>query len=770
MKNVQIKITGMSCASCAAAITHNLNKIKGIKECHINMATESAHIAYDERSIQLEKIIELIKGLGYGVKMPEKNGSAEDHQHVNTETAVLLRVFLFSIALGLPLFYITMGKTLLHLPQPGLSMEASIVIQLAITAIIMAVNYRLYISGLKKLWKRSPNMDSLIEIGTFAAFFYSVAISLLYWFRPEAAGDEHMYYESAAFILIFISLGKYLEAAAKGRTNQAIKKLLGLRPREATVLRQDIETRIPIEEVAVGDIVVVKPGEKIPVDGIVTEGYSSIDEKMITGEGIPTEKNINDEVIGGTINKTGNLKFQASRVGKFTMLAQIIRTVEQAMATRAPIQLLADRMAYYFVPAVIAISLLAFLIWIITGHSFVLALTAFISILIIACPCSLGLATPTAVMMGTGLAAQAGILIKSSSALEKAREVDTIVFDKTGTLTIGEPRVTDIQVLQNGFGGSSSADQECSAQNQDENTVYTPEECQILRLAASIEKKSEHPLAGAILARAQRENVELLDIENFQAVPGQGIEGSVRIQGRPLAILFGNRRLMAGNKIALTANIDNEIEEIEARGRTVMLLALDKEIIGLVAVADTAKAGAREAIEMLHRQGHKVIMITGDNFRVGRAIADDLGIDQVLAEILPQGKADEINKLRQAGHKVAMVGDGINDAPALASADIGIALGSGTDIAMEAGEIVLIRDDPRDVVKAIEISAYTLRKIKQNLFWAFAYNVLGIPIAAGILYPFTGWMLSPIIAAAAMAFSSVSVVSNSLSMKMHKFK
>jgi len=535
--------------------------------------------------------------------------------------------------------------------------------------------------------------------------------------------------------------------------------------------------KIPIAEVKVGDIVLVKPGEKVPVDGVVIDGYSGVDEKAITGESIPVEKKEGDEVIGATINKTGVLRFKATKVGSDTMLAQIIKIVEEAMGSKAPVQLLADRVSFYFVPAVIVIAIVVFATWLLLGQSFVFALTVFVAVLIIACPCALGLATPTAVMMGTGLAAQHGVLIKTSEALEKAKEVDTIVFDKTGTLTKGEPAVTDILSVTE-FPISKF-------QISNETGIKSA----ILQMAASLEKNSEHPLAQAIVDKAKEEKVELFEVKGFEAVPGQGVRGEVkatpakrsvtakgRSKSEKLKILLGNRRLMEDGGVMIKQSSSRAIERLENGGKTVMLLAVkapklqikNYQLLGFIAVADTLKEYSKEAVEILHKMGKKTAILTGDNDRVAKAIAKKVGIDYVLAEVLPQDKAETVRKFQERDHIVAMVGDGINDAPALAQADLGIALGSGTDVAMETGEIVLIKDDLRDVVTAIDLSRYTLMKIKQNLFWAFFYNSVGIPVAAGVLYPFTGWLLSPVIAAVAMAFSSVSVVSNALLMRMYK--
>ena len=744
-KKIILKIFGMDCGSCAANIEHTLRKEKGVILFDINLASEKASVEFDNREISLEKIKEIVKNMGYKAEEETYESMMEhnhDHHKLSGEKEIrkLRKTFIFSAALGLPIFYLVMAK-MIGLPLPVLSLKTEVVIQFLITTVIMAVNYPLYIFGFKKLIQRNPNMDSLIETGTVAAYLYSLVISFLVWFKPGYAGN-HLYYESAALILIFISLGKYLEAITKGKTSEAIKKLIGLQPKEATIIKDNEEIKIPIVEVKVGDIILVKPGEKIPVDGLVVDGYSAIDQKAITGESIPVEKKAGDEVIGATINKTGVLKFKATRVGKDTMLAQIIKIVETAMGSKAPIQLLADKISFYFVPAVIGIAVLAFAIWLISGQPLVLALTVFVAVLIIACPCALGLATPTAVMMGTGLAAKNGILIKSSKALEAARNVNMVIFDKTGTLTKGEPVVTDIVEIQ---------------------SASWRTKLNILQIAASVEKNSEHPLAQAIVQKAKEKNLKLDEVKNFQVVPGYGV--SAELENKK--ILLGTRKLMINNRINPTV-AEEKLITLENQGQTAMLLSFDGKIVGLIAVADTLKEYSKTAVEMLHQMGKKVAIITGDNQRVGQAIAKQVGIDRVLAEVLPQEKSAEIKKLQSEGNIVAMVGDGINDAPALAQADLGIALGSGTDVAMETGEIVLIKDDLRDVVIAIDLSKYTLRKIKQNLFWAFFYNIIGIPIAAGILYPFTGWLLNPAMAAGAMAFSSVSVVSNSLLMKRYK--
>ncbi len=731
----------MHCASCAATIENRLKKEKGIFEVNVNLASEKASLKFDPVNISISQILKIIQKLGY--KAEEENFEQEmrdHHQEKGAQEVKKLRnIFLVSLILGLPIIYMVM-EPMIGLPLPYISLAKRALIQFFLTTLIMIAAKDIYIEGLKAIIRRKPSMNSLVETGTIAAYFYSLVVSVGIWLNQNAFQGEHLYYESAAMILVFISLGKYLEAKTKGKTSESIKKLIGLAPKEATIIRNGQENKIPITEVKVGDIILVKPGEKIPVDGLVIDGYSGVDEKVITGESIPKEKKKGDKVIGATINKTGILKFKTTKVGKDTMLAQIIRIVEEAMSSKAPIQLLADKVSMYFVPAVFVIAILASIIWLVLGQSFIFVLTIFVAILIIACPCALGLATPTAIMVGTGLAAKQGILIKSAKALEVVHKLDMVVFDKTGTLTKGEPEVTNIVAVQ-------------------------ASQTRVLQLAASIEKNSEHPLALAIVQRAKDKNTELLPVQNFQAIPGKGIKANIQNQ----KILLGTKKLMRENKINPSL-IEKKAAQLEDQGKTVMLLAVDRNIIGIIAVADTLKQYSQAAVGMLHKLGKKVAIITGDNQQVGQAIAKQTGVDKVLAEVLPQEKSEEIKKLQQAGKVVAMVGDGINDAPALAQADLGIALGSGTDIAMETGEIVLIKDDLRDVVTAIDLSKYTLRKIKQNLFWAFFYNSVGIPIAAGILYPFTGWLLSPVIAAMAMAFSSVSVVSNALLMKRYKLR
>ena len=773
-----LKISGMDCASCAVNIENALRKETGVKSANVNFASEKLYLEFDEVKISIARIKNIIEKLGYKAveetiepAFAEATAGKEERHDYHKEAKVqeiqkLKKRFIFALIFSLPIIYMVMGE-MLGLPMPsafGGESYGSIIQFVLVTAVIISC-FNIWTSGFKNLLRLAPNMDSLIFIGTATAYFYSLAISIILLFGT-VVGEVHLYYESAALILVFISLGKYLEVKTLGKASEAIKKLIGLQPKEATIIKGNEEIKISISEVKVGDIILVKPGEKIPVDGKVLDGYSGVDEKAITGESMPVEKRKGDEVIGATINKTGVLKFRATRIGKDTMLAQIIKIVEEAMGSKAPIQLLADKVSFYFVPSVIGIAIFASVVWLLLGQSLTFVLTVFVAVLIIACPCALGLATPTAVMMGTGLAAKNGILIKSSKALEMVKKVNMIIFDKTGTLTRGEPVVTDIILSSKLKAQSSNLPVQAGLQLKTQSYFGEKE---ILRIAASVEKNSEHPLAEAIVKKAKEKNLALSKVEGFQAIPGQGVKGELRIRNQELRILLGNRKLMQENKIAMKQFSNLTIEKLENQGKTVMMIAAKKyQILGLIAVADTLKDYSKEAINMLHKMGKKVAIITGDNQRVAQAIAKQVGIDYVLAEVLPQEKAKEIKRLQQQGNIVAAVGDGINDAPMLAQADLGIALGSGTDVAMETGEIVLIKDDLREVVTAIDLSKYTLRKIKQNLFWAFFYNLVGIPMAAGILYPFTGWLLNPAIAAAAMAFSSVSVVSNAVLMKRYK--
>lgn len=718
MMKTKIKISGMHCASCASRIEKVLKKIDGVKKTSVNFGSKQAVIEHS-KAISRPQLEKKIESLGYKTKDIEKTQKKE--------LLLLKRQFTISLIFSIPLLYVAMGSHI-GLPIPDLINSNMALVQLILTIPIMAAGYQFYTRGFMTIVKtKSATMDTLVALGTGTAFVYSLFATVMIWLgNPSFKGS--LYYETAGVLIAFILLGRYFEAKAKGKTSEAIKKLMGLQPKTATVIRNKKEIKIPVDEVKVDDIVLVKPGQKIPVDGVVTKGHSSVNEAMITGESIPVEKKKGDKVIGATINKTGSFRFKATKVGKDTALAQIIQLVEDAQSSKAPIQKLADKVSSIFVPTVIVLAILSFIIWLLVGKSFTFALSILVAVLIIACPCALGLATPTAVIVGTGKGARKGILIKSAEALQKTNEVKSIVFDKTGTLTNGKPEVTDVISLNN---------------NKKD----------VLKYAAIAEKDSEHPLGEAIVNAYKG---KIPSASSFKSVTGKGVKARYRGQ----TISLGNRALMKGLKIP------DDMHELEEQGKTVMLVALNKKIIGLIAVADTIKENAKSAVARLQKK-RDVYMITGDNKRTADAIAKQLGMENVLAEVLPEDKSKEIKKL-QKKHKVIMVGDGINDAPALTQADVGIAIGNGTDVAIESADIVLVKGDVRDVVKAIKLSGLTMKKIKQNLFWAFFYNSLGIPIAAGILYPFTGWLLSPIIAGAAMAFSSVSVVSNSLLLKNKK--
>lgn len=739
-----IPIGGMTCAACASRIEKVLGKLDGVLKVSVNLAAEKAAVEYDRQKIKLYNIKQAIEKAGYKVLEPENGGAADkDKLRKEKEIRVLKKKFIFSAVFAVPLLYIAMGAMMFSFPIPQIidPMHNPLNFALAqlflVTPIIIA-GYKFYTVGFKALLKRGPNMDSLIAIGTTSAVIYS-----LYSVYRIYSGDMHavegLYFETAGVIITLILLGKMLEAISKGKTGEAIKKLMGLAPKTAIIIQNGAETEIPIDEVEIGDIVAVKPGEKIPVDGEVILGHTAIDESMLTGESIPVDKKAGDKVYAGSINKNGMIHFKATKVGKETALAQIIKLVEDAQGSKAPIAKMADIVSGYFVPVVFLIALLSAAAWLIGGRSLIFALTIFIAVLTIACPCALGLATPTAIMVGTGKGAEYGILIKSGEALETAHKIDTIVFDKTGTITEGKPEVTDIIA------------------------VPGAEKERLLQIAASAEKGSEHPLGEAIIRRAEKENLGLVEIEKFKAIPGFGIE--VEIEGK--TALVGNRKLMEEREVSLE-NLEGKSDELAASGKTPMYVAMDAKLMGIIAVADVVKESSARAIRKLQSMGIEVAMITGDNEKTAQAIAREVGIDRVLAEVLPQDKSNEVKKLQAEGRKVAMVGDGINDAPALVQADVGIAIGSGTDVAMESADIVLMRSDLMDVPTAINLSKSTIRNIRQNLFWAFAYNVAGIPIAAGLLFLFGGTLLSPMFAAAAMSLSSVSVVTNALRLKRFK--
>ena len=742
LREITIPISGMTCSACAIAVEKALNKLDGIESSSVNFATEKVFINYDSSIVRISKIKQVIEKAGYKPLEIETEISIDkEKERREKEIKSLWIKFIIALIFTSPLFYISMGH-MLGAPIPSFfdphTNDINFALaQLILTVPVILVGYRFYTVGFTNLFKGSPNMDSLIAIGTSAAFIYGV------YALVEIIGGNHamvmeLYFETAAVIITLILLGKYLETVSKGKTSEAIKQLMGLQPKTAIVIQDGKEITLPIEEVEVGDIIVVRPGERIPVDGVVIEGYTSVDESMLTGESIPVEKKPSDKIIGGSINKNGSVNFEATKVGKDTALSQIIKLVEDAQGSKAPIAKMVDIISGYFVPIVIGIAVISTLLWLLTGHSITFALTIFISVLVIACPCALGLATPTAIMVGTGKGAENGVLIKGGESLETAHKIETIVFDKTGTITEGKPKVTDILV-------------------KDEIT-----EEEILILAASAEKGSEHPLGEAIVKAAEERNIELKKVDNFKAIPGHGIE--VNIDNK--LVLLGNKKLM--NERNIEIDLQQESDRLASEGKTPMYISIDGRLVGIIAVADVVKESSIRAIKKLHEIGIEVAMITGDNRRTAEAIARQVGIDIVLAEVLPEDKAMEVKKLQELGKKVAMVGDGINDAPALAQADVGMAIGSGTDVAMESADIVLMRSDLMDVVTAIQLSKKTINNIKQNLFWAFAYNTAGIPLAAGLLHVFGGPLLNPMFAAGAMALSSVSVVSNAL--RLRRFK
>lgn len=737
-----MKIEGMTCASCAKAVERATSKLDGVSESSVNLATEKLTISYEPSKVKVIDIKKAVEKAGYKA-IDEETTIDSDKERKGKEIKNLWIRFILSAVFTVPLLYISMGHMIgFPLPEfidPMMHPEAFALSQLILVLPVMIFGHRFYTVGFKTLFKGSPNMDSLIAVGTSAAFLYGVFATVKIFGGDESYAKD-LYFESAAVIITLITLGKYLESVSKGKSSEAIKKLMGLAPKTAIIMRDSIETEISIDEVEAGDIIVVKPGEKMPVDGIVVEGLTSVDESMLTGESIPVEKNAGDNIIGASINKNGTIKYKATKVGKDTALSQIIKLVEDAQGSKAPIAKLADVIAGYFVPIVMVIAVLSGLAWyFIGGESAIFSLTIFISVLVIACPCALGLATPTAIMVGTGKGAEHGVLIKSGVALETAHKIQTIVFDKTGTITEGKPKVTDIVSLN---GISENA---------------------LLKIAASAEKGSEHPLGEAIVKGAEEKGLEFKKLDYFKAVPGYGIE--VKIDGKN--ILLGNRKLMTERSISLE-ELEDTSDKLAGEGKTPMYIAIDNSMAGIIAVADTVKENSKKAIEKLHEMGIEVAMITGDNKRTAEAIAKQVGIDRILAEVLPQDKANEVKKLQAEGKKVAMVGDGINDAPALAQADIGIAIGSGTDVAMESADIVLMRSDLMDVPTALQLSKSTIKNIKENLFWAFGYNIIGIPVAMGVLHIFGGPLLNPMIAGAAMSLSSVSVVTNALRLKRFK--
>ncbi|TVL62283.1 copper-translocating P-type ATPase [Brachyspira hyodysenteriae] len=751
-----LKIGGMHCAACSRAVERALKKTEGIEDANVNIATEKAVFNYDDKKLKYDDIVNVVVKAGYQVLGKEEDPAVVKAREIKDQKIRLIVSAIFSI----PLFYISMAPmvSFIKFPIPSflvhhINPQVFSIVAIFLCVPVMISGYKFYTLGFPALFRGSPNMDSLVAIGTTAAFTYSIYSTVLAFMGLNPHG-ENLYYESAAVIITLVQFGKYLEARSKGKTGEAIKKLMGLQPKTATIIKDGEEKEIKIADVKVDDIVLVRPGEKIPVDGVIIEGYSSVDESMLTGESIPVEKSVGDKVVGASINKTGSFKFKAQKVGADTALAQIIKLVEDAQGSKAPIAHIADVVSSYFVPAVITIALISGIIWFIALHNFVFSLTVFVSVLVIACPCALGLATPTAIMVGTGKGAELGILFKNAEALEVSEKINAVMFDKTGTLTEGKPYVTDI---------------------------ISDDKDKLLLIAASAENGSEHPLGETIVREAKEKNIKLLNIENFKAIAGFGIE--VFIDNKK--VLMGNDKLMNKENIN-TENYNSYMDKLSKEGKTPMYVSYDNKLLGIIAVADKLKKESIEAINRLHKLGIKTAMITGDNKNTANSVAKEAGIDIVFAEVLPEEKSNEVKKLQDQGLTVAMVGDGINDAPALTQANVGIAIGSGTDVAIESADIVLVKSNTNDVVTAIELSKATMRDIKQNLFWAFCYNVIGIPIAAGVLHVFRepliassiggfltaimgkDLLLNPIFAALAMSLSSVSVVTNALRLNFFK--
>ena len=747
----KFRVTGMTCSACSSFVEKTITKLAGVNKVNVNLLANSMIVDYNEDIIDNSTIINTVNSIGYNASL--FNSPIKEILNNNEHTDINNMKFrlIFSLCFLIPLMYISMGH-MINLPLPHYISSHGNPIGFALTQFLLTlpivfVNRKFFIIGFKSLIKKSPNMDTLIALGSSAALLYGIYILYIMsyelsngLFNEAHNNTMNLYFESSAMILTLITLGKFLESRSKAKTSEAITKLMNLAPQTATVIRDNKEIEISLEDVLVDDIIIVKPGESIPVDGIIISGSSSIDESAITGESIPVNKSVNDTVIGATINKNGSFTFRATKVGDDTTLSQIIKLVEDASISKAPIAKLADKVSGIFVPIVISISIISLTIWFLAGYSFHFALSIAISVLVISCPCALGLATPVAIMVATGKGAQNGILIKSAEALEITHKIDTIVLDKTGTITEGKPKVTDI--ITNDIDSS-----------------------ELLKIAASLEKLSEHPLADAILEKANSEKISLLNVINFEAILGKGIVGTIDNN----TYYAGNTKLMLDNNINIK-NYENISNKLATEGKTPLYFAKNNKFIGIIAVSDTIKFTSKEAISTLQSLGIDVIMLTGDNKRTAEAIKNQLNVKTAISEVLPTHKEEEIRKLQNQGKKVAMVGDGINDAPALARADVGIAIGAGTDIAIDSADIVLIKSDLLDVVTAIELSNATIKNIKENLFWAFIYNIICIPIAAGLLYPINGLILNPMIGAAAMSLSSVSVISNALRLKFFKSK
>ena len=747
LKVVEFKVIGMHSDHCAGVVKKTLEALSGVNGVETSFVNSYAKANYDSSQLKPSELKKAIDKAGYEAVIIEKDEDAytQEKKAKDKELNTIKKKLIVSAGFSIPILYLAMieliNKSLIpSFLTPEIFPLRFALVQLVLSIPIIIAGYKFYTVGFRNLFKGTPNMDSLIGLGTSAAYLYGI-FAVYNIFIGNVEYVKHLYFETAGVIIALILLGKYLEAIAKGKTSDAIKKLLDLGAKSALVIRNKKEVKIPVEELEVGEIIIVKPGEKIPVDGKIIKGQTSIDESMITGESIPVEKSVTDSVIGATINKSGNIQFRATKIGKDTALAQIIKLIQNAQGSKAPIARLADIISGYFTWIVIGVSIVSFLIWYLLGFGFLFALTILITVLIIACPCALGLATPTSIMVGTGIGAGKGILIKSAQALERAQKINAIVLDKTGTITKGKPELTKII------------------------SFSQKKESELLKICASIEKNSSHPLAESIVNYAKKKNVKLEEIHNFKEISGHGVEGKLNSS----KILFGNRKLMQDFKIDYKNHLD-QIEELESKGNTVMFLADKNKLLGVICVADTIKETSKDAILSFRNEGIDVYMITGDNERTAKAIAKQVGINEenVFSQVLPEDKANYVKKLQEEGKLVAMVGDGINDAPALTQADIGLAIGAGTDVAIESADIVLMKSDLLDAITAIKLSKNTMRNIKQNLFLSFGYNSLGIPIAAGLLYPFFGILLSPIIGAAAMSASSLSVLTNALRLKRTK--
>lgn len=738
-------ITGMTCAACSSAVERVTRKLPGVTESNVNLTTGILTITYDEKQLMPDIIIKKIDRAGFGAELfieKNKEEKAKAQEHMEKEVQKTKRRLIANIILTIPLLYICMGHMLpIPMPLPSfMDMHQHpmmfALVQTILTIIILINGRKFYIVGFKSLFKGNPNMDSLVAIGTGSAFIYSFILTVLIPNKPIHA--HNLYYESAATVVTLVMVGKYMEGRSKNKTSEAIRKLMELAPDSAIVLREGEQLEVPVEQVVRGELILIKPGSRIPLDGIVVEGTTSVDESMLTGESIPVEKGPDDEVIGGSVNYQGAITVKVIRVGSDTTLAKIVKMMEDAQGKKAPISKLADTVAGYFVPTVMTIAVIAAIIWALLGHDITFVLTIFVSVLVIACPCALGLATPTAIMVGTGLGANHGILIKSGEALEISHKMNAVVLDKTGTITEGRPAVT--KVLSHSI----------------------PEE-ELLRIAASCEQVSEHPLGQAIVNGAKEQGIELNKVIDFQSITGQGIEAN--LEGKTYYI--GNKKLCLEQGIDFT-EYEAEATAIANKGQTPMFIGLDEKVIGIVSVADILKETSADAIAKMKKLDIEVYMLTGDNRLTADYIGKKIGVDHVIAEVLPNDKASVVENLQKEGKCVMMVGDGINDAPALVQADVGVAIGSGSDIALDSSDIVLMKSDLQDVYKAIKLSKATIRNIKQNLFWAFFYNVCGIPVAAGLLYPVNGMLLNPIIGGLAMSFSSIFVVSNALRLRTTK--